>query len=962
MKNVKYFLLSILFLHVSSLISHCQYIDNNRYFFESNSIDNNISELQKERIRDYEKNKETFERPTTELEVGDYNNEAYPSPELHNLTTSTAVEGDWTEIGPLSDGQNGNTIGRIDYIAFPDPNDPMNIFACSPTGGLFHTTNGGTSWTNAGTDKLPLCGVSNIAFDDQNSSNIWYIATGMAQNYSTLAQNSYGVFRTTDAGNTWESIGLTIDQLASSSTGCKYDKMHQINKIIQIPNKPGHILVAASDGFFESTNALDGTTYGNASGSVSFSRVIVDNTFDIELIPGTTKCFITTRGYYCTVRDIGVRLKLYVYDYESHIISTYTNSNFVIKDCATWQSIEVSKSDPGKAYILETDKHDTIINDKKVQVAQHHFYRVNFAFIPTESIDIQYIGQLWTGYNDLCIGSLCLSSTDKDKLLVGTCGATYQYLRMLTISNASTATPPLIPKTPSGTTNIHADVQYITNSPDGSELWVGTDGGVAKSTNNGASWTSMNNGLGVATIYNMDVSQSEPLTVIHGNQDCGTRVMRQNADKTWTSIYQRNGDDYSCLIDPKNSDHFYSNYGKMSTYEHNWPSNGYYIFSSSNYKLNSSDANIVYFTKTDGLYKSTPSNRRGEKWSLFPDVTNQTPGNFGVSTNPDHSNFIYVLWTDGTANKIFKTSSGGGTDPSNWSAINYPEGLSMSGTIIVDYYDPHHIWLVGWHEIYSINTITNEWFHIEYGPWGINSVIQDRENGTVYFGCWDGVYYIHNGSTSCIKYDGAIPNVKVNEVKINYQTMSIFAGTLGRGVWAAPLVCNPSAANISLSSITTDVSQHASNNITCNGAISSSKRVFLRAGSRIDFNPGFTTSDKTIMNAYVLPCSASGLKSTSAISGAYSSDVGLAEEAAFKPIPSAASISPNPTNGIINIMLKGELKSTQIDVFDNYGKKLLSQTTLDETASFDLSGYTKGIYMVTVRNNDFVKTFKVMVR
>jgi hypothetical protein len=86
------------------------------------------------------------------------------------------------------------------------------MFACSPVGGLWKSSDGGNFWTNCGTDKgLPLCGVSSVAIDPENSETTWFVTTGNGEgmaNGNTWGQNAVGVWRTTNAGLTWESVGL----------------------------------------------------------------------------------------------------------------------------------------------------------------------------------------------------------------------------------------------------------------------------------------------------------------------------------------------------------------------------------------------------------------------------------------------------------------------------------------------------------------------------------------------------------------------------------------------------------------------------------------------------------------------------------------------------------------------------------------------------------------------------------
>jgi len=53
----------------------------------------------------------------------------------------------WHLIGPDGKtGVNNNYTGEIHYVYFPNPGDSNTVFACSPTGGLFKTIDGGTRW------------------------------------------------------------------------------------------------------------------------------------------------------------------------------------------------------------------------------------------------------------------------------------------------------------------------------------------------------------------------------------------------------------------------------------------------------------------------------------------------------------------------------------------------------------------------------------------------------------------------------------------------------------------------------------------------------------------------------------------------------------------------------------------------------------------------------------------------
>src|SRR5258705_13043885 len=93
----------------------------------------------------------------------------------------------WTLLGPVSSVPTDGGVRRINCIRF-DPTNSNIVWAGAPAGGLWKTTNGGNTWTS-NTDQLPVLGVSDIAIDANNTSNM-YIATGDGDAGDTY---SYGI-------------------------------------------------------------------------------------------------------------------------------------------------------------------------------------------------------------------------------------------------------------------------------------------------------------------------------------------------------------------------------------------------------------------------------------------------------------------------------------------------------------------------------------------------------------------------------------------------------------------------------------------------------------------------------------------------------------------------------------------------------------------------------------------------
>jgi photosystem II stability/assembly factor-like uncharacterized protein len=167
-------------------------------------------------------------------------------------------------IGPF------RTSAWVTEIAVPDAparDHLYTIYAATRTGGLWKTTNAGTTWTPI-SDSVEAAAVGAVAVAPSNAKIVW-MGTGDQAN----ARSSYsgkGVFKSTDAGETWQFMGLPDS--------------HHIARIVIHPTNPDIVFVAAMGHLF-SRNEERGV-FRTRNGGKTWDKVLYvdDGTGAIDLV------------------------------------------------------------------------------------------------------------------------------------------------------------------------------------------------------------------------------------------------------------------------------------------------------------------------------------------------------------------------------------------------------------------------------------------------------------------------------------------------------------------------------------------------------------------------------------------------------------------------------------------------------------------------------------------------------
>jgi Secretion system C-terminal sorting domain len=153
-----------------------------------------------------------------------------------------------------------NLGGRTRALAFDVADATSNtIIAGSVSGGVFRTTNGGTSWTRVSTNAQQYT-ITAIAQDTRaGQTNNWYYATGEGLGNSASETGAFytadGIYKSTDNGLTW-------NRLTASNTGSlfAFDNCNDLITNLAVDPTNGNVYAASLGQIIRSTDG--GTTWG----------------------------------------------------------------------------------------------------------------------------------------------------------------------------------------------------------------------------------------------------------------------------------------------------------------------------------------------------------------------------------------------------------------------------------------------------------------------------------------------------------------------------------------------------------------------------------------------------------------------------------------------------------------------------------------------------------------------------
>ena len=807
--------------------SQNQFKNNNFYDLQkayyNSSKDNNIKGFKRF------KRLEWFYEPRV-YPTGNYPNSELiwnESQKVNNLKSTNTVA-NWTNISPLTlpsaaDTTSINGLGRINSITF-HPTDENTIWIGSSQGGVWKTTDNGSTWVCL-TDNLPLLRISDVCVDP-NNTEILYIATGDINyvGFNTIAagrnpQYGMGVMKSTDGGATWNTTGLSFNLTDGESS--------LIRKIVVNPENSNEVLAAGVDGIYVSEDA------GGNWSKKSDAMVI-----DVDVNPLNSNTIYCSTYYNNNVPSSGAYV---LRSYNFGASWDTLNSTIVPQQKVQRLETAIAPSDTNIVYTLTCGMDEGFYAIYKSENAGNNWNCISAydttgmggatkapnlfgwmdggvsGYIPDEG------GQ---GTYDM---TLAIDPTNPDFIYTGGVnmwgsddgGLTWDLVSfwVKTFGYSVHADQHVGKYNPiSGKyyqahdggidvadTLIIGDINYVLNNCIDYAAYLAGDldnvlaaGCYSLPTN----WTNITSGLHITEYYRLGLSKTNENMIIGGAQDNGTYLYNNG---NWISTL--GGDGMEAMIDNTNDEIMYAtNYsGALSksidgglTYTSSLETpitdageNGGWV---TPYVMHPDSSNIIY-TGFNSVWKSTDG---GTSWAK---ISNEFSTSFTIKAlavseiNPDT-----VLYAS-HYNRIYVTNNGGET---NWTDIStgLPLNEAMISYIAISANNDSTVWvtLSGYADgkkVFRSDDMGATWTNISGNLPNIpaNTIVYEKTTDNVsnalYIGTDIGVFYTNDSlqatTTPWIAFNDGMPNVIVNELEIQYTAGKIRAATYGRGFWESDL-------------------------------------------------------------------------------------------------------------------------------------------------------------------------------
>jgi photosystem II stability/assembly factor-like uncharacterized protein len=663
----------------------------------------------------------------------------------------------WINEGPA------NIPGRVNSMALQPGNDQL-ILAGFAGGGIFKSTDGAASWHPVFDNHLNLS-IGHIAFDPSNPNTV-YAGTGDS-NLPSYLYNGNGVFKSTDAGETWSYIGL-------SQAGI-------VMKIVVHPTNSNLIYVATMGnphirdnerGIYKSSDG--GLTWSkklNISNQAGASDVVINNQNPNILIASFWDRLRTNTESII----FGSNAKLYKSSDAGETWQQLTNGLPTGKMGRT--GLAISKTNPSKIYAVYVDTFSRNTLVFKTVDAGVNWFQLNDLSLAGGSGDFAWY-----------FGQVRVNPTNDDEVYLLNVG---MRRKLATSSNFSSYG------------EVHPDVHDLVFGESGVR-YAGTDGGVYINPAGSSSFM-LSTGLPATQFYHINYTSLQPDTYYAGAQDNGTSRGKNTTLNDWQQFL--GGDGFKCQFHPTIDGYMWAQTQNGNIYQSF--DNGF-NFTSSGTNLGTTDRcnwdtpfflskhNNPVYQLYSGTYRVYRHPWNESNWtSISPDLTDGDiyGARFHTLSTMDESPLtaqkLVVGTTDGN---VWRSDANfNWTNITNGLPDRYVTSVTHSAVNASRIFVTHSGWKYNDNtpHLHRTNNNGNTWISISGNlpnlPINDLLILPNHQDSVLFCATDGGVYFTKNSGISWERVGANMPYVPAFDLDFNSVRNRLAVATFGRGVWSFPI-------------------------------------------------------------------------------------------------------------------------------------------------------------------------------
>jgi hypothetical protein len=653
----------------------------------------------------------------------------------------------WSEYGGF-----GPMAGRVTSIV-PHPTNTNIAYIGTANGGVWKTTDGGTSWNPITDGQLASLAIGAVALDPSDAAVV-YAGTGEGN-----GSNYYGagLYRSTNAGGTWQQLGGT------TFDGCTFAG------IAVKPGSPNTILAAVQGSWgLAPPYAASGWcnnrgVWRSTDGGATWTRVLQGSSgaaWDIHVAPNNPNVWFATIGWDGIYRSNA-----------SGALGTWTKLTSGLPAGAGRVELDVAAATGSTTQTLYAafSNNSTVAMYKSTDggatwagLAPPRSAQTNYGFCGSGQCNYDLVVEIDPrNLNRVFVGGVWLNR--------------YDY-----------GTPSVI-----AYRTAHSDFHALAMDSAG-RLWVGSDGGVYRSPDGGITYTNLNADLGLTQFY-PGISGSLGSRLIGGTQDNGTSWY--SGSSAWSLVEVADGA-YSAANRTTALPAYVSRYNLLifkinnSTGQpcSNLETTGMdrtgapFIAPMVMHPTNSS---IVY-AGSRTLWRTTNANQTAcgaTTWSSY--ATGFDADISAIGPAPSDTGVVYTGLENG---RVYVRRSGGAWSGDTFAGITEKRWITdfaVSPTNANVAYVARSGF--GAAHVYKTTDAGASWQNISGNlpNTPVNALLLDSRTSTLYAGTDIGVFWTQDGGVTWRDTSIDLPRVVISDLLLDTTANRLVAATYGRGMWRA---------------------------------------------------------------------------------------------------------------------------------------------------------------------------------